>query len=141
MKRLIMLFGILDLIALIYSFDHLIKILKIGHIFLWMNLIWLTLYFSLIFSGILLLKTSKTGFWVYYAQFPIKILMIAGLSVGFLLMLRRLAPDNKYFAYGVIITCLVIEIGRLIVTIIIQKKLFNPGPPENPKSELLPDGK
>ena len=125
MKKLVLLFGLLDLIALIKSFEHMLAIIKSEYMFTWMNIGWLVIYFSLIISAYFLLKLSKTGLWVYYIQFPFRVLWLSGLSFGFILLIGRLFPDNRIAKTELMIVCIALEIARLILTIIIHKRNFS----------------
>jgi len=124
MKKLVLFFGLLDVFGLAYSLDHMIAVFKSGYILTWMNLIWLIIYFSLIISAFFLLKSSKTGLWVYYVQFPFRVLWMSGLSFGFILLIGRLFPDNLTLKKVLMISCLVLEVGRLIFTVIIHKRYY-----------------
>ena len=133
MKKLLILFGLLDVIGLAYASDRMIAVFKSEYIFTWMNLIWLMVYFSLIISAFFLLKLSKTGLWVYYVQFPFRVLWMSGLSFGFILLLARVAPENVILKFFLMVSCLVLEVGRLILTIIIHKRHYIIVSPEKQK--------
>lgn len=124
MKKPVLFFGLLDVIGLAYSFDRMIAVFKSGYIFTWINLIWLIIYFSLIISAFFLLKSSKTGLWVYYIQFPFRVIWMSGLSFGFILLFGRLFPDNALLKKALMISCLVLEVVRLIFTVIIHKRYY-----------------
>jgi predicted ABC-type sugar transport system permease subunit len=130
MKKLVPLFGLLDVIGLAYSFDRMTAVFKSEYIFTWINLIWLMIYFSLIISAFFLLKSSKTGLWVYYVQFPFRVLWMSGLSFGFIMLICRLFPDNQTLKKVLMILCLVLEAGRLVFTIIVHKKHYTIISPE-----------
>lgn len=134
MKKLVLIFGLLDLIALIKSFEHMIEIFKSEFLFTWMNVIWLILYFSLIVSAVFLLLSSKTGLWIYYIQFPFRLLWTSGLSFGFIIFLSRLSPENGLTKNVFLIIAPILEVGRLVLTIIIHKKYFTSRQVENEKT-------
>jgi hypothetical protein len=125
MKKLVLLFGLLDLIALIKSFEQMLAIVKSEYWSTWMNIGWLMIYFSLIVSAYFLLKSSKTGLWVYYIQFPFRVIWTSGLSFGFILLIGRFFPDNRIAKTELMILCTALEIVRLILTIIIHKRHFS----------------
>ncbi|MGE5458375.1 MAG: hypothetical protein ACM3RX_08470, partial [Methanococcaceae archaeon] len=124
---------LLDILGLVYSFERMITVLKSEYIFTWINLIWLMIYFSLIFSALFLLISSKTGLLIYYVQFPFRLLWMSGLSFGFILLIGKLFPDNLTIKKVLMVSCLVFEFGRLILTIIIHKRYYITLSPEKEK--------
>jgi uncharacterized membrane protein len=126
LKKLLHLFGILDIITLIRSHEHLIP----GST-AWINYPLITiassvLYASLIFSAYFLIRKHKAGLWLTYIQFPLRLAFLV-LSFGFLLMAVRSFNDQPgtysfmlWFVTG-------LEIVRLIITIVIHKKYFFQG--------------
>ena len=124
MKRLLILFGVLDIITLIRSYKHIIlstftstyfPLITVGHILI---------YASLVLSALFLLKQNKLGLWLTYGQFPLRI-AFAILSFGFLLELNQLF-DKRSKAYLIIFWILIgLEVLRLIFTILIHRKYFS----------------
>lgn len=124
MKKILVLFGILDLISVIHSLKLIATIIEKGAHLYWPNLLVIPLYGSLIVSGILLIKANRTGIWIYYAQFPFRLMFYAGLSLGFLYPICNLFCDIKTINTLLVTICSIFEILRLIVTILIHKKFF-----------------
>jgi hypothetical protein len=123
MKKLLRLFGLLDIITLVRSYKHIIP-----RTMAWTNFPLITtaeflLYASLIFSAYFLLRQNKVGLWLTYGQFPLRLTFVV-LSFGFLFTINRLF-DNHVGSYRIIFWVLVgFEILRLIFTIQIHKKYF-----------------
>ena len=124
MKRLLILFGLLDIIALIRSYKYFIPqtltwtyfpLIAVGNILI---------YVSLVFSAFFLLRQNKLGLWITYGQFPLRIAFVI-LSFGFLFELSRLF-DKRSQAYMTIFWILIgLEVLRLIFTILIHGKYFS----------------
>lgn len=123
MKKLLIIFGILDFLAIIKAFDTISTVIKNGTTFYWMNIILLILYASLFVSGFFLIKRKNIGIWIYYIQFPFRLMFLAGLSFGFILLASRLFNDNEMISRFLLIFCIVLEVARLLTTIFIHKKL------------------
>ena len=124
MKKILFLFGILDLISVINSFKLITTFIEKGAHLYWPNLLVIPLYGSLIVSGILLIKANRTGIWIYYAQFPFRLMFYAGLSLGFLYPICSLFIDLKSINTLLVTICSIFEILRLMVTIFIHKKIY-----------------
>ena len=124
MRKILVLFGILDLVAVVNSYQLMASIIEKGIHFYWLHLVLILLYGSMIASGILLIKANKTGIWIYYVQFPFRLMFYAGLSLGFLYPICRLFIDIKSINTLLVTFCSIFEILRLIVTILIHKKFF-----------------
>jgi hypothetical protein len=115
-----MLFGILDLIAVATSAPSVIsKLQNVSYL----NWILISFYVTLIFSGILLIRSKVLGIWINYFQFPIRLIFNAGLSVGFLYILSKLISNTINY-WAIFMVCAILETVRLILTIIIQNKIF-----------------
>jgi hypothetical protein len=89
MKRVLTLFGLLDIVTLIRSYRYIIPptltwtyypLLAVGNI---------AMYVSLVFSAFFLIRQKKAGLWVTYGQFPFRLAFVI-LSFGFLFDLNRL---------------------------------------------------
>ena len=123
MKKFLVLFGILDLVAVVNSFQLMVSIIEKGTYFNWLYLVLIVLYGSMIASGILLIKSNKTGIWIYYIQFPFRLIFYAGLTLGFLYPICNLFCDIKSINTLLVSICSVFEVVRLFVTIFIHKKI------------------
>jgi hypothetical protein len=125
MKKFLFFFGILDLVAIIQSFKQITSLIN-GSLFVWWYILFAILYVSLLVSGFLLIKANKIGMWIYYIQFPIRLMFYAGLSFGFILLINPIFHFSESVKYGLYILCIVLEVSRLITTLYIHKKLgFN----------------
>ena len=123
MKKLLSLFGILDIITLIRSYDHLIPSLTAWREYPFITIASSVLYASLIFSAYFLIRRQKAGLWLTYLQFPLRMVFLV-LSFGFLLLTARLFNDRSAI-YNIMIWFVIgLEIVRLIITIVIHKKYF-----------------
>jgi len=114
---MLMVFGILDLIVLL-------------------NIVWLqatapprfmlitTVDFvfmvSLLFSAIFLIRQNRLGCIISYLQFPFRFLFY-NLSFGFLLYLNHFINNSGFYS-ALLIFCVLLEIARLVITIIIHKR-------------------
>ncbi len=123
MKKILVVFGVLDLIAVFNSFKLITTILEKGVHLYWPNLFVVLLYVSMIASSILLIKANRTGIWIYYAQFPFRLIFYAGLSLGFLYPICDLFCDIKTINTLLVSICSVFELVRLFITIFIHKKI------------------
>ena len=121
MKKLLLLFGILDLISFATTIHIIIRDFHFHSFIIW---ILIPLSISLIFSAIFLIKSKLLGILIYYFQFPIRMLVMAGLSFGFLIYLLKLFSEDKIAHMILMSTMLVLEVCRLILTIVIHKKYF-----------------
>jgi hypothetical protein len=123
MKKLLIVFGLLDIVTLIRGFKNLDTEFTSASPYFLAIAIWTPLcYLSLIFSAYFLIRQKKIGLWINYGQFPIRLLFVV-LSFGFLLTINPLQLNElsyKYFIGGL----MGLEIGRLIVTIHIHRKYF-----------------
>ncbi len=123
MKKLLTLFGILDALTLIRSYNIIIPLIRDLHyspFFLGLNLL---IYISLIFSSYFLVKQDKVGIWLTYGQFPLRLLYLI-LSFGFLSTLNQFLQFED-LGYRIFIGFLVgLDIVRLIITIQIHRKYF-----------------
>ena len=123
MKRLLQLFGLLDIITLVRSYKHIIPQTSSWTAFPEIVIANTLLYILLILSSYFLLRQNKVGLWLTYAQFPLRLAFLV-LSFGFLLTLSRFF-DDKEQAYRIIMwISIVLEICRLIFSIQIHRKYF-----------------
>ena len=121
MKKILTIFGILDLISLIKSYRFWMNI-NISFEFDWINILITVFYISLLISAILLLKSNIKGLIINYIQFPIRISIFV-MSFGFLIPLSRLFENYKTGIYVLSIICGILEIIRLVVSIYIHRKI------------------
>jgi hypothetical protein len=91
----------------------------------------IALVLSFILSAFLLLRMKRAGLILTYIQFPVK--LFCGVSAfGFLRWI--LSWTGHIFPFSIIlIVCMTLELGRLILTIMIQRKYYLPKKP----SEML----
>ena len=127
MKKLLKIFGLLDIFTLIRSYKHIIP-----NSFQWTNFPLITtanflLYVLLIFSAYFLLRYRKIGLWLTYIEFPLRIAFVT-LSFGFLFIITRFFKQHSTVnnePYRIIFWVLIVlEIIRLIFTIQIHRKYF-----------------
>ncbi len=88
----------------------------------WFNIFYMTqsiLIISFLASGFGLACQKRWGFILSYVQFPFRYLFLL-LSFGFIAVIFPM--QNTYYFSPVIIIAMLLEIGRLILTIMIQKK-------------------
>ena len=137
MKKILILFGILDLVAVVNSYQLMATIIEKGFQFNWLHLVLIVLYGSMIASGILLIKSNKTGIWIYYIQFPFRLIFYAGLTLGFLYPICNLFCDIKSINTLLVSICSVFEALRLIVTILIHKKSYGEQSNQFPTLKLI----
>jgi hypothetical protein len=119
MKRLLILFGVLDIITLIRLGEHAFNTLNNLSKFSWVAMLSILIYVSLIFSAYFLIRQSKIGCWLTYAQLPLRAAFFIP-SFGFLITYNRAffsAPDN------IVWLMIALEILRLFFTILIHRKL------------------
>jgi hypothetical protein len=77
---------------------------------------------SFLFSGILLFLGHRTGFYVSYAQVPFRAAFVLP-SLGFLTYALYVVPLADYYTQ-IIVLLLILEIPRLVVTIVYHRQLF-----------------
>ena len=125
MKRLLQIFGLLDIITLVRSYKHIIPQSTDWNEFPLTTIGNLLLYSSLVFSAYFLLTQKKAGLWVTYGQFPLRFAFVV-FSFGFLFTMNRFF-DNQSESYRIIFWVLAgLEILRLICTIHIHRKYSSP---------------
>ena len=124
MKKLLQFFGLLDIITLIRSYQHIIPRATTWSYYPGIAIGNSLLDALLILSAYFLVRQNKIGLWLTYIQFPLRLAFLI-LSFGFLLLLNRFF-NNKTESYIIIIWVLVVlEILRLIFTIHIHRKYFS----------------
>ena len=124
MKRLLQIFGLLDIITLVRSYKHIIPRTLDWSYFPLITIGSVLLYSSLLFSAYFLLTQRKAGLWLTYGQFPLRFAFVV-FSFGFLFTLNRLF-DNQSESHRIIFWILVVmEILRLVCTIQIHRKYFS----------------
>lgn len=121
-KKILILFGALDLITFIVNFSYATNyFVRIGFDPLIIG--FLILYLSLPISGLLLLKHKKAGIWINYFQMPLRFLFMT-LSFGFILKITRLL-DNGVGMYDALMWVIIaLEVLRFIITIQIHRKYY-----------------
>lgn len=129
MKKMLILFGTLDLATLGVSHQHAIWIVGqlneptsalVGVV----NSTNLLLYLSLLLSAYFLLSQNRIGLWLTYVQFPGRLLFLV-LSFGFVLNVASPLFDLSLASYKLILWAVVgLEFVRLGVTVMIHRKHF-----------------
>ena len=123
MKKLSPLFGILDIITLVRSYNHIIPSSTSWTEYPLLTIASSVLYASLIFSAYFLITKHKAGLWLTYLQFPLRMAFLV-LSFGFLLLTANFFND-RLAIYSIMMWFVIgLEIVRLIITILIQKHFF-----------------
>jgi hypothetical protein len=121
-KKTLIILGFLDLVSFAVTYKFGLKM--IGNIELapLMTIPEILLIFSFIASGILSILRKKSSLIIYYFQFPLKVTFMI-LTFGFLLKLSGFQYDSSGYKILLYITFL-LEIARLVITIMIHKKEF-----------------
>lgn len=120
MKRLLILFGVLDIITLIRLKESALSNLTSLSKFDWVALLATLIYISLVFSAYFLIRQSKVGCLLTYAQLPLRVAFFIP-SFGFFIAYDRAffsAPDN------IVWLMIALEIFRLFFTILIHRRLL-----------------
>ena len=123
MKRLLILFGALDIITVAKAYKSIYRMIFETSEFHWISLVNILIYVSLLVSGYYLIKQNKLGLWISYAQFPLR-LLFAFFSFGFLMILNRLFDGQTIGIQILSGFLLILEIGRLILSIMIHRKYY-----------------
>lgn len=124
MKRLLIVFGVLDLITVAKSIPQIIQLLGDISDFHWLTLLNILIYASLIASGYYLIKMEKIGIIISYVQFPLR-LLVSFFSLGFLMMLSSIFQNQSRAMWILTIILGLLEIARLVVTIKIHRKYYS----------------
>ena len=123
MKRLLTLFGLLDIVTIIRSNRHIIHPTSSWTLFPLISACICVTFISLVFSAYFLIRQKKAGLWITYGQFPLLISFVV-LSFGFLFEVNRLLGEGSQ-TYLIIFWVLVgLEVLRLIFTIVIHRRYF-----------------
>ncbi len=123
MKRALTLFGVLDIITLIRSTRQISEMYNgLTGPFWSVALGNLVMYSSLLVSGFLLIRQKQIGIWITYGQFPLRITYQI-MSFGFLWGLLGYFSNADTASYYFSMTLLILEVIRLLTTIVIHKKL------------------
>ena len=123
MKRLLILFGILDIVTILRSSKQIIAALKNLNDFPLLNLTLIISYSLFILSGYLLIRQHKGGIWLTYIQFPLRLSFLI-LSFGFLFSINSLI--GGLIPYTILIWIAGgLEIIRLIIKILIHRKFYS----------------
>ena len=124
MKKLLILFGVFDIITLARNYKQIIPSPSTWTDFPLLGLSNSFLYLSLIFSAFFLIRQSKIGLWLTYLQFPLRMTFLV-LSLGFLLLTTNFLNKPEP-TYRIMLWILIgLEFFRLILTILIHKKYFS----------------
>jgi hypothetical protein len=121
-KRILIVFGLLDIVTFVSNFSHATNYFqRLG--FELTILGFLVLCLSLPVSALLLIQQKKMGIWINYVQFPLRFLYMV-LSFGFILRITKLFDSwvDVYDAFMWVI--LGLEVCRLAVTIQIHRKYY-----------------
>jgi len=129
MKKMLILFGTLDLATLGVSHQHAIWIASqlnqptsalVGVV----NAANLLLYLSLLASAYFLIAQNRIGLWLTYVQFPGRLLFLV-LSLGFILKVASPMFNLGLASYEIFLWALVgLEFVRLGLTVMIHRKHF-----------------
>jgi len=117
MKRLIVLFGVLDFITLIWSLTVSNNFAGIGWglEFQIKNIAMGILLCSFLFSGYFLMRRNRIGIWIYYGQFPFR-MVLGFLSFSFLITIFDLIGLGHLYSQ-IMYILLGLEIFRLAIAI------------------------
>ena len=121
MKKAIIIFGILDIITLIKSFSYWHRLIERFEVN-WLDTLSILFYLSLVISVIWLFKNKSKGLIIYYFQFPFRI-GLAIFSFGFIMPLSGLFENHGLGIQVLSVICSVLEISRLITSILIHRKM------------------
>lgn len=121
-KRALILFGLLDLVSFVVTFKFVTKVIENIDRFSLLSIPEILLIVSLIASGVLSIMRKKISLIIYYCQFPLRVTFMI-LTFGFLFKLFGFQYDSVGYKILIWMTFL-LEIVRLIITIIIHKKEF-----------------
>jgi hypothetical protein len=123
MKRILVVFGVLDIITLVRSYRVLEDLTTDLTIFPWITLGSIISYSSLAVSAFFLVKQNKLGLWLTYGQFPLRLLFMI-LSFGFLLTLNRFLGGHKTSYDILAFVAIGLEVARLVITVVIHRRFF-----------------
>ena len=112
-------FGILDFITLFRGYRFPVEALAGRYQWDFLTFLTLAFYLSLIFSGLVFIRQMRSLYFLYYIQFPVRFLL-AVFSFGFLAPL--ITPLSQQGSLPALAVCGFLEVGRLFVTIMAQKR-------------------
>jgi len=118
-KKILIAFGLLDLLAFAKTYKIMFKMIEN---FSLISIPEIFLIISLIASGIFSIMRKKSSLIIYYFQFPLKITFVI-MTFGFLFKMLGFQYDSVGYKILLGVTFL-LEITRLIITIMIHKKEF-----------------
>ena len=121
MKKLLILFGVLDIIILVRYYRDLTNFNVLWGEWHWITVATSLFFLSLVFSSYYLIKTHKIGLWLTYGQFPFRLIFLV-FSFGFIasaLRIFELRHLHRSMLWGLV----VLEILRLLITINIHRKV------------------
>jgi len=121
-KKTLVLFGLLDLVSFAVTYKFIIKAIENIEHFSLLSIPEILLIVSLIASGILLILRKKISLIIYYFQFPLRVIFMI-LTFGFLFDLFRFQYDSVGYKI-LVVTTFLLEVVRLIITIMIHKKEY-----------------
>lgn len=124
MKRLLVLFGMLDIVTLLSQFYNIHSGLTSASPYFGTVILGsLLLYISLIFSAYFLIRQRRYGIWINYGQFPLRLLLIV-LSFS-LFEHNRLFLSSSESGFKIFLSIiLMFEVVRLMTIIVIHQKHF-----------------
>ena len=123
MKKLLILFGLLDIVSIIRSFKPLALLVTNLSDLYWLQMLNLILFILLGLSAYFLLRQTKTGLWLTYGQFPLRLGFMV-LSFGFLFSIHGIFGGQSD-SYKVLSWTLIgLECVRLFFTILIHRKFY-----------------
>lgn len=108
-------FGALDLLAFYRSFPTVVRIIE-SYSATFYQALTLLLILSLLVSGPLFMTGNRTGYAIYYFQFPLRLAFLTALTFGFIFKLVVTQPGT--FGYGMVMASVIgLEAVRLMLTI------------------------
>lgn len=116
-KNFLVVFGLLDVFSFIRLFFSFKTDIVNGEDLTIIGIVKSVLIFSLIFSGVFSILKKKTGIFIYYGQFALRLLFMI-MSLGFLLIFSV----TSYIHYALIVIIFAFEFYRLIYSILLHKK-------------------
>ena len=121
MKKYFIIFGILDIITILYSATFWIKQFATPDIN-WASILILLFHVSLVISAYMHFKLMRHVFLLYYIQIPIRF-FLSSFSFSFLMLTTTLFENNKLLILILVWLCIFLEITRLIFSARIHQSL------------------
>jgi hypothetical protein len=123
MKRLLIVFGILDIITIAWGFAEIAEVFWDRSIYVHTTFSVVVFYGVLLFSAYFLIRKKKPGLLLTYVQFPFRVAYM-NLSFGF--MMPLLTASDQLVNSPILMAFLVMmEVARIICTGYIHKKHFS----------------